>query len=112
MLKFKLIMLFAISFCLIGCDQVRDKLVNSFSWSGTKVDPPDNNHRTGNSSDVFQPKKDNKVDLLPNKPSDTPEQIASRSNPPAVVKTNPIKSNKATPQNRSNDTSGFKDTDW
>jgi len=139
MLKFKLMMLFAISLGLIGCDQVREKLVNGFIWGGTNVDPVNNNQRVGGSDDL-QPKNDNKVVLPPSKPSYSPEKTANSSNPPAVVKiipanepskpsnapektpnssnppvvkVNPVnKPDKVTPQNRSNDIGGFRDNDW
>ena len=132
-------MLFAMSLGLIGCDQVRDKLVNGFTWSDSKVEPVNNNQMIGGSDDL-QPKNDDKVDQTPNKPSSTPEQTINRINPPAVVKINPVnkpdkpsstpeqtknssippvvklnpvnKPDKATPQNRSNDIGGFRDSDW
>ena len=132
-------MLFAMSLGLIGCDQVRDKLVNGFTWSDSKVEPVNNNQMIGRSDDL-QPKNDNKVDQTPNKPSYTPDQTINRINPstivkinpankpdkpsytpeqtknssiPPVVKLNPVnKPDKATPQNRSNDIGGFRDSDW
>jgi hypothetical protein len=139
MLKFKLMMLFAMSLCLIGCDQVRDKVVNGFSWSDSKVEPVNNTQMIGGSDDL-QPKNDDKVDQTPNKPSYTPQQTTNKINPPTVVKINPAnkpdkpsykpeqttnssnppvvelnpvnKPDKMTPQNRSKDIGGFRDSDW
>jgi len=139
MLKFKLMMLFAMSLCLIGCDQVRDKVVNGFSWSNSKVEPVNNTQMIGGSDDL-QPKNDDKVDQTPNKPSYTPQQTTNKINPPTVVKINPAnkpdkpsykpeqttnssnppvvelnpvnKPDKMTPQKRSKDIGGFRDSDW
>ena len=160
-------MLFAMSLCLIGCDQVRDKVVNGFSWSDSKVEPVNNTQMIGGSDDL-QPKNDDKVDQTPNKPSYTPQQTTNKINPPTVVKINPAnkpdkpsykpeqttnkinpptvvkinpankpdkpsykpeqttnssnppvvelnpvnKPDKMTPQNRSKDIGGFRDSDW
>lgn len=132
-------MLFAMSLCLIGCDQVRDKVVNGFSWSNSKVEPVNNTQMIGGSDDL-QPKNDDKVDQTPNKPSYTPQQTTNKINPPTVVKINPAnkpdkpsykpeqttnssnppvvelnpvnKPDKMTPQKRSKDIGGFRDSDW
>ena len=112
MLKSKLIILIAISSSLVGCDQVRDKLVNGFNWSSNRVDSFNNNESIVNSGLSQQIKQVNKVEHEPIQPQNTPKQISDNVKSPMPTYTNPANKPKIAPEIQPKDTNGFKDNDW
>lgn len=112
MLKSKLIILIAISLSLVGCDQVRDKLVNGFNWNSNRVDSVNNNESIGGTELSKQIKQVTKAEDKPKQAATTSKQISGDSRPPISINPNPNDKPKLAPVIRPKDTNGFKDNDW
>jgi hypothetical protein len=112
MLKSKLIILVAISFSLLGCDQVRDKLVNGFNWNSSRANSFNNNDSFVNSEFNQQKKVVTAVDDQPNQPQSTPKQISNIVKSPIPINAIPNNKPKVAPEIQPKDTNGFKDNDW
>jgi len=112
MLKSKLIILIAISSSLVGCDQVRDKLVNGFDWNSSRVDSVNNNESIRGSELSKQIKQDTKAEYQPKQAPTIPKQISGDVKPPILINPNSNDKPRVAPEIRPKDTNGFKDSDW
>lgn len=112
MLKSKLRIIITICLCLVGCDQVHNKLVNGFDWNSSRVDSDNNNESNGGSELSKQINQVTKAEDKPKQAPTTSKQISGDSQSPISMNAKLSDKPRVAPETRPKDTNGFKDNDW